>query len=52
MFSFLLENNLVSSSQSGFKPGDFCLISYRAVHMKSFNHLMKALKLGALSRYF
>ena len=25
MFSFLLENNLVSPNQSGFKPGDSCI---------------------------
>ena len=37
IFSFLLENNLVS------------LISYYPLHMKSFNHLMKDLKLGASS---
>ena len=25
MFKFLIENNLISSNQSGFKPGDSCI---------------------------
>ena len=25
MFGFLIENNLISSNQSGFKPGDSCI---------------------------
>ena len=25
MFRFLIENNLISSNQSGFKPGDSCI---------------------------
>ena len=49
IFSFLLENNLVSPNQSGFKPGDSCINQLLPLHMKSFNHLMKNLKLGASS---
>ena len=25
MFNFFIENKLISSNQSGFKPGDFCI---------------------------
>ena len=49
IFSFLLENNLVSPNQSGFKPGNSCINQLLPLHMKSFNHLMKNLKLGASS---
>ena len=49
MFSFLLENNLVSLINQGSNLGILALISYYPLHMKSFNHLMKDLKLGASS---
>ena len=40
MFSFLIENNLISSNQSGFKPGDSCitqLLSIKHEIYKSFD---------------
>ena len=41
MFSFLIENNLISLNQSGFKPGDFCikqLLSITHKIYKSFDN--------------
>ena len=35
MFRFLIENNLISSNQSGFKPGDSCIN-----HLLSITHKM------------
>ena len=41
MFGFLIENNLISSNQSGFKPGDSCinqLLSITHKIYKSFDN--------------
>ena len=48
-FSLLLENNLVSPINWGSNLGILALISYYSLYMKSFNHLMKDLKLGVSS---
>ena len=36
MFNFLLENNLVSPNQSGFKPGDSCINQLLSITQEIF----------------
>ena len=31
MFGFLLDNGLISANQSGFKPGDSCIINFLSI---------------------
>ena len=52
MFSFLLENNLVSPNHSGLKPGNYGINEHYPLHLKSFNYLIKDLKLEASSWIF
>ena len=49
MFSFLLENNLVSPNKSGFKPGDSCINQLLSITHEISQYLMKDLKLEASS---
>ena len=47
MFSFVLENNLITQKQSGFKPGDSCinqLLSITHEIYKSFNDELEGRK--------
>ena len=49
MFEFFIENKLISSSQSGFKPGDSFIINCYLLLMRYIVLLMKALKLEVYS---
>ena len=44
MFDFFTENNLISESQSGFKPGDLCINQFLLSLMKFINLLIVILK--------
>ena len=46
MFEYLLENDLISRNQSGFKPGDSSINSCDLLHMRFINLLIKAMKLN------
>ena len=49
MVEFFIENKLISSSQSGFKPGDSFIINCYLLLMRYIVLLMKALKLEVYS---
>ena len=36
MFRFLIENNLISSNQSGFKPGDSCIDQFLSITHETY----------------
>ena len=49
MFKFFIENELISSNQSGFKPGDSCVNQLVSITHKFINLLTKVMRLGVFS---
>ena len=49
MFTFFIENELISSNQSGFKPGDSCVNQLVSITHTFINLLTKVMRLGAFS---
>ena len=51
MFKFFIENELILSNQSGFKPGNSCVNQHlmRPSHMRFINLLTKLMRLGVFS---
>ena len=49
MFKFFTENELISSNQSGFKPGDSCVNQLVSITHTFINLLTKVMRLGAFS---
>ena len=39
MFTYFIENNLISENQSGFKPGDICVDQWLAIIHEIFSSL-------------
>ena len=44
LFNFLLENNLISPNQSGFKPGDSCINQLLSITHKIYNSFDEGLE--------
>ena len=49
MLKFFIENALISSNQSGFKPGDSCVNQLVISHIRFINLLTKVMRLGVFS---
>ena len=49
MFKLFIENELISSNQSGFKPGDSCVNQLVSITHTFINLLTKVMRLGAFS---
>ena len=48
LFNFLLENNLISPNQSGFKPGDSCINQLLSITHEIYNSFDEGLELRSV----
>ena len=48
LFNFLLENNLISSNQSGFKPGDSCINQLLSITHEIYNSFDEGLEMRSV----
>ena len=44
MFQFFIENKLISTSQSGFKPGNFCISQLLSITLEIYSSFDEFLK--------
>ena len=52
MFKFFMENNLISTNQSGFRLQDSCVNQLLAIPTKFINCLIRGLKLEEFSKIY